>query len=210
MNFPSFPVDNESADLLSTEANIRVPQENDLVAAEVAQNKQRHVTNLMEDAMLESRVGRLPADLAEGEEEGEEDDDDEFGDEMFLRTGTEIFFFPDEGNKSVLPPAGTCVQHEDIMGVSVCLETLEGRSDYNTMTPDLDETLPQVEEELGAIPSMSYAAAGEGSSTMRPERRTPQMLTKQQQQQPATNTSDADEDYCIIGDEEKVAFVSIL
>lgn len=199
--FPSIlsqSVDNETTDLLSAETTNQPPRENELAAAELAHNKQRHVTNLMEDAMLESRVGRLSGagdGHGDGEEEEEEEDeeDTEFGDEGFLRTGTEVFFFPGEGSRPPPRPLD-----DRLMGVSVCLETLEGT--------EFDETLPQVEEDLGAIPSSSHSLP----SARAPERRTPQAVVNKQQATAAVNTSDADEDYCIIGDEEKVAFVSVL
>lgn len=198
-------VDNETTDLLSAESSTLPQQENERVAAEVAQTKQRHVTNLMEEAMLESRVGRLAG--ADNDDDGgcgedECEDDDEFGDEMFLRTGTEVFFFPDEGSATGKVQAK---HNDDVMGVSVCLETLEGRSEYN-MTSELDETLPQVEEDLGPIPSHHHSSSA-GGGPVRPDRRTPSAVSASK---PMQSTSDADEDYCIIGDEEKVAFVSII
>lgn len=190
--FVCISVDNETTDLLSAESSSRPQQETDLVAAEVTKTKQRHVTNLMEEAMMESRVGGevVSGDAEYEEEEEEEDEGDEFGDEMFLRTGTEVFFFPDEATKKGGAAAA------DTMSVSVCVETHEGRLDYAN---ERDETLPQVEEDLGAIPA---------HLSMRPERRAAQPVLVAATKQPM-NSSDADEDYCIIGDEEKVAFVSI-
>lgn len=192
-------VDNETQDLLATGSEtVRMEEEEESarLAAAVAQSKQLHVTNLMEEAMIESHRGGIAAEGENDEEddEGEGEDEDEFG------NGTEIFFFPDEASRLRMN------REQHPMTVSICQETLEKGAEYSLTGEELDDmpALPQVQEELGEIPSYSSPSTSSRHSS------TPSGQRHIMASMPKMNSSDADEDYCIIGDEEKVAFVSTL
>lgn len=193
-------VDNETQDLLATgSGTVRLEKEEESarMAAEVAQSKQLHVTNLMEEAMIESHRGGI---AAEGENDDEEDDEGEGEDDDEFGNGTEVFFFPDEASRLRMN------REHDPMTLSICQETLENRAEFSlTGEEELGDddmpALPQVQEDLGEIPS--YPSTSRHSITPVAGQRSNTLV-------PRMNSSDADEDYCIIGDEEKVAFVSTL